>query len=347
MSINILLDPIVKTQEWSKLYANTLNCDTINTNYITTQAESIGQFIVSNGQQSAVLPSLGMGSHATFAPVLNRLVFSTSTLVNASVYSNDGLTFTAVTAPASLIIEWSPSLSLFSCINASNTQIYTSLNGTTVFTLSPSTVPFAWNSTALKWIPELNMFLAGNSNLISRVYYSLNGTTYFQTNNTLLQANGFAYSDTLGMVISYGPSGTQYSYDGINWNPSVTLIPFNGICWSKAYNRFTALATNSNTYAFESYDGSNWTAYTAFTINLVNTSIEYFDALGVYVVGGTAFAVNRMTVSVDGRNFKYIYVPPTQLVNYTCLIYVAQWGMLYGSTSTNGTYSFTPKRYLF
>ena len=346
MSIQDLLFNDTVNKEWSTLNcfsldAKTLNAENINTTYLSMSADGGGDILLSLIASPSTIPVGCASSHSTFNRSLNRLILSGVIGANLCCYTDDGTTWTQiVTAANSLSIGYSPTLNIYSCVGVNTPNVYTSATGIGGYVAG---VPAGSNfqSSYLRWNEDKSMFLTPNANPLSRIYYSLDGSTYLLT-NAVRQSLELSYSSHLGMFVSVGANGSEYSTDGINWNLSPDTYSFSSVCWSDSKKMFIATPyVSALTTIYTSTDGINWTEHLNKLPSVNLRSITYINSLDMNVIVGDG---GVMLISNNGIDYKEVWHPVPFVSDLYDVVYIEEWGYYIASGITVNILV-SPRRY--
>jgi hypothetical protein len=175
---------------------------------------------------------------------------------SATAYSDDGITWTAVTGNTGKWVSIAYGGGVFCAANFANSTVQTSTDGT------------SWTSRSVTFIKNWEQVLYGNGRFVLREN-GTGGTTTFSTstdggvtwsaNSVTMTTNAMSFGNGRFVCIGYNTNAAYVSLDGYYWVTYTNVLP-----GSRAYERivfcnntFYAFIGSSTIYAYSS-DGMTW-----------------------------------------------------------------------------------------
>jgi hypothetical protein len=247
------------------------------------------------------------------------------------------------------LIEYSPSLDLFSAIEPDGIQVSTSKDCKTWSVEANMTIKFyrpvltetagtvVGNSERLKWFSEFGKFFTGSQDGEKRIYTSTDGKVY-----NLIKSDRIAidFATNGSIIVAVGDEGPQYSEDGgDSWMNSETSTGMGCVAYSPTTGLFVSGATGegSENEIWHSTDGKTWTLSGGTTIISAIRAIMWVQTLQIFVLGSES----GMWISNDGFSFVNVYIESFKK-SISGIQYIEDWGMLFG-ISQNFDLVQTPK----
>lgn len=364
MDLPILTSPTTN-KPWLNIYANSVTANTLTAvtslvvpsltvsgnmevkkdllvdGYSASTQMNGGFLAMSSNTQTVAVPAATGGSQLTFNTTLNKLTCSGIAGVATCFDTTNGSTLAALATPvASLVIEYSPDLNIYTAIDQGGTAVYTSTNATAGSFVLQAPAPSAFAANQVTWISYFGRFYSCSADAANRVYQSTDGITWSKQASTR-DIFGVSYSPLLQRLVAVGAGGPQYTDDGKTWIVGTTAQAMSAVCWSDYWKCWVASPRNAPfTSVYRSVDGINWTSsvgFPGFAGNL--RSITWIQDYMLFVVAGDN---DVLWISQNGLTFRQVQVVTAPMASYG-QIYIPKWSLWF-SSGIGGFVRVSPKR---
>lgn len=229
-------------------------------------------------------------------------LFVAVSIIGGIATSNDGITWTKGTCPSAVwsVLEWSPTLSIFTCLSLSGGKIMTSTDGST-WGLQPDVVTGGRVFRAITWSLELGLFCTvATGTGTNHVGISNDGInwTFIATSNTS-DWTDVCWASELGAFYAITATGIMKSIDGSTWS-SVTTPAYAGttICYSSELGLLVVLGVANSTMYF---DGINWEVVTTTSGSSLYNSL-YATELNLFVTSRGSITTDKPIFISSGND---------------------------------------------
>lgn len=364
MDLPILTAPTTN-KPWLNIYANSVTANTLTAvtslvvpsltvsgnmevkgdllvdGYSASTQFNGGFLAMSSNTQTVAVPAGTGGNQLTFNSTLNKLTASGIAGAATCFDTINGSTLVTLATPiASLAIEYSPDLNIYTAIDIGGTAVYTSPNATAGSFILQAPAPSAFAANNVQWISYFGRFYTCSADLANRIYQSTNGITWSKQASTRDVFN-FAFSPLLNRLVAVGAGGPQYTDDGKTWIVANTAQAMSNVCWSDYWKCWVATPRGAPlTSVYRSVDGIIWTSSVGFPGVAGNLrSITWIQDYMLFVVAGDS---DVLWISQNGLAFRQVQVVATTMASYGA-IYIPKWSLWF-SSGIGGFVRVSPKR---